>query len=107
MNRLWLCFLLFSCGAYATPAVDPASGLAVGEGLEIVRAHCSGCHSVKLVTQNRMSRDNWLQTIRWMQKTQGLWPLGEHEKTILDYLEKYYSPLQTGRRANLPTHLLP
>ena len=73
----------------------------------IVQAHCTGCHSAALITQNRLTRQGWLDTIRWMQEKQGLWPLGEQETVILDYLEKYYYPETTGRRKALPAHLMP
>lgn len=78
-----------------------ATGLVYAEGFELVRAQCTACHSAKLVTQNRASRDGWRQMIRWMQSTQGLWDLGDKEKSILDYLSKYYAPEEVGRRANL------
>ena len=86
---------------------DPISGFVVSEHYEIVRAHCTACHSAKLVTQNRMTRDNWLETIRWMQKSQGLWPLGDQEQKILDYLESHYSPIAVSRRSPIPGHLMP
>jgi hypothetical protein len=86
---------------------DPITGFVIGEHYEMVRAHCTACHSGKLVTQNRMTRDNWLATIRWMQKSQGLWPLGAQEPKILDYLETYYSPITVSRRAPIPSHLMP
>lgn len=73
----------------------------------IVQAHCTGCHSAALITQNRLTRQGWLDTIRWMQDKQGLWPLGDQEEVILDYLEKYYFPQTSGRRKPLPAHLLP
>lgn len=93
--------------AYSKDTLDKDSGFVVDTGFELVKAHCTACHSSALVIQNRMSRDTWLETIRWMQKTQGLWPLGDSEKAILDYLAKHYSPTKTGRRKNLPTHLMP
>jgi hypothetical protein len=86
---------------------DPITGLVIGEYYEIVRAHCTACHSAKLVTQNRMTRESWLETIRWMQKSQGLWPLGAQEHKILDYLETYYSPIAVSRRPSIPNHLMP
>jgi hypothetical protein len=86
---------------------DPISGFAIGPNYELVRAQCTACHSAKLVTQNRMSRESWLSTIRWMQKTQGLWSLAEQESKILDYLERYYSPVATSRRPAIPKHLMP
>ncbi|MFQ3190120.1 MAG: hypothetical protein ACI936_001250 [Paraglaciecola sp.] len=86
---------------------DPITGFVIGENYEIVRAHCTACHSAKLVTQNRMTRENWLETIRWMQKSQGLWPLGAQEQKILDYLESHYSPIAVSRRSPIPRHLMP
>lgn len=69
------------------PAGKPAT---MDSGAELVRAHCSACHSLALVAQNRMSREGWQNTIRWMQEKQGLWDLGEAEAVILDYLERNY-----------------
>lgn len=87
--------------------VDKLTGLIVAPGFESVRANCMACHSMKLVTQNRMTRDTWLETIRWMQETQGLWPLKDQEKAILDYLGTHYAPVDSGRRKALPVHLMP
>lgn len=87
--------------------LDNDTGLVIDKGLELVKGHCTACHSAKLVSQNRMTRDSWLETIRWMQKSQGLWSLGEAEGGILDYLERHYSPKTSGRRKNLPPALLP
>jgi hypothetical protein len=33
-----------------------------------------------------------------MQETQGLWPLGEAEPKILDYLATHYAPQENSRR---------
>lgn len=86
--------------------IDPASGFVIKPGFEMVRAHCTACHSAKLVTQNHMSRERWLSTIRWMQETQNLWPLPQ-EELILDYLSANYGERTTGRRAPLPASLMP
>ncbi|NND44558.1 MAG: hypothetical protein HKN58_04490 [Xanthomonadales bacterium] len=59
-------------------------------GADLVQAHCSGCHSLALVAQNRMTRQGWQDTIRWMQEKQGLWDLGPAEQAILDHLEQNY-----------------
>ena len=93
--------------AASSYTVDKKTSLVIDTGFEQVRAHCTACHSGKLVTQNRMSRDTWLETIRWMQKTQALWPLGDAEVVILDYLEKHYHPIKTGRRRALAPDLMP
>ncbi len=74
--------------------LDPATGFVIDDGLDMVRAHCTGCHSSKLVTQYGASRDGWLDKIRWMQRTQNLGELGEAEPVILDYLAKHYPPAE-------------
>jgi hypothetical protein len=100
-------FISLSIQAQEKSSYDPITGFVIAEHYEIVRAHCTACHSAKLVTQNRMTRENWLTTIRWMQKYQGLWPLGVQESKILDYLESHYSPIASSRRPPIPTHLMP
>ncbi len=83
--------------------IHVASGLVVDDGFIQVKATCLACHSSKLVTQNRATRDGWKKMIRWMQETQNLWDLGTNEDIILDYLAKHYAPDEAGRRPNLPS----
>ncbi|ALM54686.1 hypothetical protein AR456_12910 [Halomonas huangheensis] len=88
--------------------LDPDSGLVMAEGWEIVKGHCTVCHSARLVTQNRGSRSHWADTIKWMQETQGLWPFSpEMEDTILTYLATHYGPSTEARRQPLPPRLMP
>ena len=77
------------------------TGLIQDSGVKLVIATCTRCHSAKLVTQNRATREGWKNMIRWMQQTQNLWDLGENEDLILDYLAKNYAPGKAGRRAHL------
>ena len=81
--------------------VDPETGLIIGPGFNLVKTNCLGCHSGKLITQNKASRATWKETILWMQETQNLWDLGENEPAILDYLAKHYAPGKAGRRLPL------
>ena len=77
-------------------------------GWELVNANCSGCHSLSLVTQNHMTRSNWISTIRWMQKTQNLWQIPEpQESAIVSYLAEHYNETEWGRRPPLAGILLP
>lgn len=81
---------------------DPETGLAVDPQLMLVKAQCTACHSSKLIRQSHFSKDKWIERIRWMQRTQKLWDLGESEPTIVAYLVKYYGPSDQsfdGRRA--------
>lgn len=81
--------------------IHVATGLIAADGYEIVSARCIRCHKAATITQNRMDRDGWEEAIRWMQDTQGLEDLGDHEVIILDYLAKHYAPEKKGRRPNL------
>lgn len=78
-----------------------ATGFKNDEGLQLVIANCTSCHSAKLVTQNRATKEGWLGIIRWMQETQNLWDLGNNEAIIVDYLAKNYAPDKKGRRQAL------
>lgn len=81
---------------------DIETGLIAGEGLELVKANCTNCHSSALILQNRFTREGWHSKIVWMQETQGLWELGESEPLILDYLAENYAPeAPKGRRIPL------
>ena len=73
-------------------ALDEVSGFVIDDGWELTNAHCASCHSAKLVTQNRMDRDGWQETIRLMQAEHGLWDLGGAEPVIIEYLDLHYSP---------------
>ncbi len=77
------------------------TGFVDSDGLMLVVNNCTNCHSAKLVTQNRMSKERWLATIRWMQETQNLWDLGQNEEIIVNYLATNYAPSKKGRRQNL------
>jgi hypothetical protein len=104
--------LLAGLGNATEPApdglVDPATGLIVGPGWELARAHCGACHSYRLVTAQAGDEDFWLGTIRWMQSTQNLWPIApEQEEVLIGYLATFYPPDEWGRRPPLPQSLMP
>lgn len=69
---------------------DAETGFIIDEGWEIVKINCTACHSSRLVIQNNLTKKGWLDTIKWMQEEQGLWPLGDFEAPILNYLAKNY-----------------
>ncbi|MGR9109044.1 MAG: hypothetical protein ACU843_19190 [Gammaproteobacteria bacterium] len=81
---------------------DPPGVLKRAPGYRTVMQECTICHSEKLITQNRASREGWTDTLRWMQKNQGLRNFtSEEEKVILDYLAANYAPKVVGRRPPL------
>jgi mono/diheme cytochrome c family protein len=78
-------------GAWAADKpVDAQTGLKIDQGFEIVKQYCTACHSARLITQAGKTRAGWLDSIRWMQQTQGLWSLEPYENEILDYLSRNY-----------------
>ena len=109
MSRLWFsgAILFLSMQAIAAD-FDATTGLIIAPGWENVRAHCGGCHSHALVTQQRADRQTWLDMIRWMQDSQNLWQFQtETEAQILDYLAENYPPQPNRRRAPIPVSLMP
>lgn len=92
---------IVDAGEEIVNGIHVQSGLIYAEGFDIVRGNCTACHSAKLVTQNRATREGWTDMIRWMQAKQGLWDLGDNESVILDYLATNYAPEDIGRRANI------
>jgi len=77
------------------------TGLIDAEGLMTVVNNCTNCHSSKLIIQNRMNSERWNATIEWMQETQNLWPLGDNQEVIVNYLVTNYPTKNKGRRENL------
>ena len=77
------------------------TGFIDAPGLTETVNNCTNCHSSKLVIQNRMNKEGWVATIKWMQETQNLWDLGKNEAIIVDYLVTDYPPKKMGRRENL------
>ena len=70
--------------------IDSESGMIIDTHWELTKVTCNQCHSPKLFTQTRATREGWKEMFIWMQETQGLWDLGESEPKILDYLSKHY-----------------
>lgn len=96
--------LLAAAAAAQESRTDPESGLLKdASGVwQTARDHCTECHSATLLQQNRTDRDGWIRTIRRMEKDEGLEPLGDLEKPILDYLAANYGvqvkPTELRRR---------
>lgn len=85
-----------------TYAKDGFTGLTMAPNYELVLAHCTGCHSSKLILQYGANRETWMEKIRWMQKYHKLWDLGDSEPLILDYLATFYpEKIQVARRKPL------
>lgn len=103
-----LTLTLLLAGQASAAEVDPRTGLIKDDNWELIGQHCAACHSLQLVTANRFDRQTWLETIRWMQKTQKLWQFDpETEDKILTYLANNYAPTTHVRRPAIAPHLMP
>ena len=72
-------------------AQDDLGGLPAAPGQEEVFYLCDACHSIRLVTQQRLSRQRWDQLLDWMVEEQGMAELHPEDRgLILDYLTTYY-----------------
>ena len=72
--------------------LDVETGLIAEGNYQLVKSTCTACHSSDLILHSAFDRETWIEKIRWMQRSQKLWDLGQSEDPILDYLEKYYGP---------------
>lgn len=81
--------------------IHVSTGFIAKDGYKTVIQNCTSCHSSQLVIQNRMNKDRWNATIKWMQETQNLRELGDSQNIIVNYLVSNYPPVKKGRRANL------
>ena len=72
---------------------DEYLGLPDAPGREEVVAYCAACHSLKLVVQQGLTREDWAELLIWMYDEQEMPELEpDEEKLVLDYLAKYVSP---------------
>lgn len=114
LRRCGAAFAMLPASVLAA-ALDPGTGLVKQPGWEDVRSHCGACHSYRLITNQRGSREDWQHMIRWMQRTANLWQLPhDAEVRILDYLSTHYASRYRDenrkppqRRKPLPPELMP
>lgn len=73
--------------------LDPELGnLPAGEGAELVYYICSGCHSLDIVRQQRLTDARWAYTLDWMVEEQDMAELDpQTEATVLGYLQRHFS----------------
>ena len=90
--RLLVCATLFT-PVVASGAETPWDELPPGPGRELTYGVCSACHSMQIVRQQGMTREQWDETLDWMVEEQGMGELaGQPREQILDYLATVFSP---------------
>lgn len=83
--------LVLAAGGTAAAQEEDFGGLPEAPGQEEVFYSCNACHSIRLVTQQRLPRQRWDQLLDWMVEKQGMAELGAEDRgLILDYLATYY-----------------
>ncbi len=66
-------------------------GLPAGRGREEVFYICQACHSLAIVKQQGLNREDWDESLVWMVEEQGMDPMEtEDRELILDYLVTQY-----------------
>ncbi len=72
-------------------AAEDYEGLPPGPGREEVLYTCQACHSLMLVKQQGLNREDWDETLTWMVEEQGMAELSAKEHDlIVDYLATHY-----------------
>lgn len=109
LGAVALLMLVASAAGAAEPEpIDVATGLKKNGDWQLVKNNCLGCHSSKLITQQRGSEAHWLGMIRWMQEQQNLWQFdADTERRIVAYLATNYPAGENRRRAALSPALMP
>ena len=78
---------------------DEYQGLPPGAGHDETLGICSACHSMKLVTQQGLSRSTWTDVFEYMVEEHEMPRLEPEDHTlILDYLSKFYGPDRRARQ---------
>lgn len=73
----------------------------------VIEENCMGCHSLELVEQNFMSRNEWDKTLDWMEKKHNLPEFGQETRNnILNYLGEFQSK-RPGNKSSRPVNPLP
>jgi len=91
LSRLSVVAVATAFAAAPLPAAAQESLPGEGEGKRIVETLCAACHSLKMVTQQGMSRHRWDETLVWMVEKQGMPDLPDDMRTeVLDYLAEHF-----------------
>ena len=87
----------FSGGAIpGSPPIEdepPEYGVLVAAaGVDDTYAYCTACHSERIVAQQGLERDGWVELLEWMVEEQGMAEIDEPDLgVVLDYLTENYN----------------
>ncbi|WP_206057287.1 hypothetical protein [Nitratireductor sp. XY-223] len=105
--RHLLCAAFLAASAGVSPAGsagddDYEYGILVDDaGVEETFIYCTACHSERIVAQQGITRDGWVEMLEWMVDEQEMEEIEEPDYTlVVDYLAKNYGV----DRPNFPTN---
>lgn len=79
--------------AAGPPAQDFGPAWPAGPGQAEAGVLCNSCHSLAIVTQQRLSRETWDKLLTWMVEEQGMAAQPpERRALVLDYLVQHFGP---------------
>jgi cytochrome c len=102
MMRMWKIGVIGLAASLAVPvaalADTDAAGntfqeaeLVPGPGMEEVELTCAACHSLNIVVQQGLTKEDWDELLDWMIEEQGMAELEDEErKLIVEYLATNY-----------------
>lgn len=83
----------FALLASTVATAEEFGGLPVGPGKEEVFYACNACHSLELVTQQRLSWATWDKLLASMVEEHGMAPFEPTERErVLAYLDQHFGP---------------
>ncbi len=91
LGLLWIVFV----GASFPPLQQEGDDLPDASGVERVRDVCTLCHSLKLLTQQRLSRSVWEEVVDDMMEYGAPLSAQDHHD-IVDYLSINFGPEDTA-----------
>ena len=85
-------YFFFAALALSSPiCAEPKDNLPPGPGQREVRTYCATCHSLAIVTQQRLSKKVWDEVLVWMVDEQEMPEIVVEERLkIIDYLAQWY-----------------
>ena len=67
--------------------------LVAASGADATHAYCTVCHSERIVAQQGLTREDWLETLEYMVDEHGMAPIESSDlELVIDYLSTHYGP---------------
>ncbi len=85
-------FLCFSLSAQAQDSDYEFGVLYNASGVEETFYGCTACHSERIIAQQGLPRDGWIESLEWMVEEQGMPVIEEPDYSIIiNYLSEHYN----------------